>query len=130
MNIQEIEAALLNDYRDKFYANIEKADNDCWIWKGGNERLFTLPGHRSRHRRILARRLAFIFEFGALDEHEHLFSICQTEGCVNPHHLTHSRPLQPPKSPKALPPHLQRRLSASASAAQSQTHQNKVRIRR
>jgi len=37
MNIQEIEAALLNDYRDKFYANIEKADNDCWIWKGGSQ---------------------------------------------------------------------------------------------
>lgn len=69
---------------EKFLALVDKQD-DHWIWKGSVKENGCVMRHRGKNYK--ARRVSFGLEFGEVPDGYFVFSKCDNEKCVNPHHL-------------------------------------------
>jgi len=76
------------DVYTNFWKKVLGADsvNDCWIWQAtltsNGYGVFTASG-----RTMLAHRLAYVWEFGAIEEGLQVDHLCCQRACVNPNHL-------------------------------------------
>ena len=93
MKLSEIENNYIETMKSRFWRNVDKTDNNggCWFWNGAKAR-GGYGIYNVNKRRMLAHRVAYIYEHGDLGDFKHIFHSCNNPSCVRPDHLSLSPP--------------------------------------
>lgn len=74
---------------DRFWANVEKKPDGCWLWTGAVNQSgygrFSIE--RRPNRTMVAHRVSYIEKHGDIPEGLCLDHLCRVRNCVNPAHL-------------------------------------------
>lgn len=87
---------------ERFWAKVEKTDDDCWLWIGGTNGIgygrFMPDGRRLGNRRLVyAHRYAYELMIGPISDGYEIDHLCRNPSCVRPEHLeavTHAENLR------------------------------------
>lgn len=75
----------------RFWKNVDKrCPDECWEWTGrinGRYGLWKITPPGQKQKRLLAHRVAYVFEHGLIPEGLVIDHLCRNRLCVNPAHL-------------------------------------------
>jgi hypothetical protein len=76
----------ITSWSDRFWANVQKSDDDCWLWQGTIDHYgygtLSIRGHPYK-----AHRLSYLLAHRTLPGDKFVLHSCDVRHCVNPAHL-------------------------------------------